>query len=296
MRFETRFLSPKGARIARSLLALALLAPLVGCDTISNLNPFEKEEKYTPEITPSVPAETIYNEGLGLLKKNEYDTAAKKFADLDKQYPFSVWSKKALILQTYAYYTGRNYEEAINSGKRYLTLHPSTPDAAYAAYMVGMSYYNQIPDVSRDQERTEKALLALQEVVTRWPNSEYASDAKYKIQVARDQLAGREMTVGRFYLQKRNYTAAINRFRTVVSSYQTTRQVEEALARLAECYLALGIVSEAQTAGAVLGHNFPDSQWYKDTYALLQTKGLEPREDGGSWMSKAMKAFRIGQS
>ncbi|GGH27418.1 outer membrane protein assembly factor BamD [Alsobacter metallidurans] len=296
MRFEIRFLSPQGARLARSLFALALILPMTACDTISNLNPFDKEEKYKPEITPSVPAETIYNQGLGLLQKNEYEGAAKKFADLDKQYPFSVWSKKALILQTYAYYTGRNYEEAITSGKRYLSLHPSTPDAAYAAYMVGMSYYNQIPDVSRDQERTEKALLALQEVVTRWPQSEYASDAKFKIQVAKDQLAGREMTVGRFYLKQKNYTAAINRFRTVVSTYQTTNQIEEALARLAECYLALGIVAEAQTAGAVLGHNFPESQWYKDTYALLQTRGLEPREDGGSWMSKAMRAFRIGQS
>lgn len=296
MRFEIRFLSPQGARLARSLFALALILPMTACDTISNLNPFDKEEKYKPEITPSVPAETIYNQGLGLLQKNEYDGAAKKFADLDKQYPFSVWSKKALILQTYAYYTGRNYEEAITAGKRYLSLHPSTPDAAYAAYMVGMSYYNQIPDVSRDQERTEKALLALQEVVTRWPQSEYASDAKFKIQVTKDQLAGREMTVGRFYLKQKNYTAAINRFRTVVSTYQTTNQIEEALARLAECYLALGIVAEAQTAGAVLGHNFPESQWYKDTYALLQTRGLEPREDGGSWMSKAMRAFRIGQS
>jgi outer membrane protein assembly factor BamD len=294
MRFQTRNISPKGARIARSLFALALILPMAACDTISNFNPFEKEEKYKPEITPSVPAETIYNEGLGLLQKNEFDSAAKKFSDLDKQYPFSVWSKKALILQTYAYYTGRNYEEAINSGKRYLTLHPSTPDAAYAAYMVGMSYYNQIPDVTRDQERTEKALLALQEVVTRWPQSEYASDAKFKIQVTKDQLAGREMTVGRYYLQKRNYTAAINRFRLVVSQYQTTNQIEEALARLAEAYMALGIVGEAQTAGAILGHNFPDSRWYKDTYALLQTKGLEPREDGGSWMSKAMRAFRIG--
>ena len=294
MRFEIRIPLPMGARVARSLFALALVVPMAACDTISNLNPFDKAEQYKPEITPSVPADTLYNEGLGLLQKNEYDAAAKKFSDLDKQYPFSTWSKKALILQTYAYYTSKNYDEAIVSGKRYLTLHPSTPDASYAAYMVGMSYYNQIPDVTRDQERTEKALLSLQEVVQRWPQSEYASDAKYKIQVTRDQLAGKEMTVGRFYLQKRNYTAAINRFRTVVSQYQTTNQVEEALARLSEAYLALGIVNEAQTAGAVLGHNFPDSRWYKDTYALLQTKGLEPREDAGSWISRAFKSFSLG--
>jgi outer membrane protein assembly factor BamD len=281
-------------RFGRPLAVLALLAPIAACDTISGLNPFDKPEVYKPEVTPSVPAEDLYNQGLGLLSKNDFDGAAKKFADLDKQYPFSVWSKRALILQTYAYYSGRNYEEAINSGKRFLTLNPAAPDAAYAAYMVGMSYSNQIPDVTRDQERTEKALLTLQEVVQRWPQSEYAVDAKAKIQVAKDQLAGREMTVGRYYLERRNYTAAINRFRTVVSQFQTTNQIEEALARLAEAYLALGVVSEAQTAGAVLGHNFPDSNWYKTTYALLQTKGLEPREDQGSWISRTMRSFGLG--
>lgn len=293
MRFADRSSPAAVSRFARCLLVLGLLVPVAACDTISSMNPFDKQDKYKPEIVPQVPADKLYNQGLALMEKGDYDSAAKKFGDLDKQYPYSEWSKKALILQTYAQYTGRSYDDAIGSGKRFLALHPSDPEAAYAAYMVAMSYYSMVPDVSRDQDRTEKAALALQEVVQRWPNSEYAQDARYKLNVVRDQLAGREMTVGRYYLKRRNYTAAINRFRNVISQFQTTNQIEEALARIAESYLALGIVNEAQTAGAVLGHNFPDSQWYKDTYTLLQSKGLEPREDQGSWISKAFKSVGL---
>jgi outer membrane protein assembly factor BamD len=157
--------------------------------------------------------------------------------------------------------------------------------------MLAMSNYNQIPDVTRDQDRAEKAMLALQELVDRYPKSEYVSDARRRIQVAKDQLAGKEMEVGRFYLQKRNYTAAINRFRDVVAKYQTTRHVEEALMRLTEAYVALGIVNEAQTAAAVLGHNFPDSSWYKDAHTLLRSGGLEPREDAGSWISRSFRGL-----
>lgn len=282
------------ARASRLAMVMALAVPIAACDTISNLNPFDKQEAYKPEIVPTVPAETLYNEGLAYLQREDFESASKRFASLDRQYPFSTWAKKALILQTYANYSARQYDDAIANGRRFLALNPASPDASYAAYMVAMSYYNQIPDVTRDQERAEKALVALQEVVQRWPQSEYASDAKFKINVVKDQLAGKEMAVGRFYLKKRNYTAAINRFRNVVSQYQTTNQVEEALARLAEAYLALGIVNEAQTAGAVLGHNFPDGQWYKDTYSLLQTKGLEPRENEGSWISRAFKSVGLG--
>ncbi len=180
--------------------------------------------------------------------------------------------------------------------RRYLQLHPATPDAPYAQYLLAISHFNQIPDVNRDQEKSERALLALQELVDRYPRSEYASDAKQKIQVARDQLAGKEMEIGRFYLQKRNYTGAVNRFRNVVAKYQTTRHVEEALQRLAEAYMAMGIVPEAQTAAAVLGHNFPDSPWYKDAYALLAKGGVAPYESTESWISKAFRGVpRVGQ-
>jgi outer membrane protein assembly factor BamD len=158
------------------------------------------------------------------------------------------------------------------------------------------SYYDQIPDITRDQEKSERAILALQELVQRYPTSEYVADARKKIQVASDQLAGKELEVGRFYLQKRNYAGAINRFRNVVSRYQTTRHVEEALERLTEAYMAMGIVSEAQTAAAVLGHNFPDSPWYKDAHALLTKGGVEPREDSQSWISKAFRGVpQVGQ-
>ena len=160
-------------------------------------------------------------------------------------------------MTAYSHFEGGNYRRRSTTSKRYLQLHPASKDAAYAQYMMAMSYYNQIPDVTRDQEQTERAVVALQELVDRYPKSEYVADARYKIQVAKDQLAGKEMEVGRYYLERRNYTAAINRFRDVVGKYQTTRHVEEALMRLTEAYMALGIVNEAQTAAAVLGHNFP---------------------------------------
>jgi outer membrane protein assembly factor BamD len=196
-----------------------------------------------------------------------------------------------LLMTAYAHFEGQNYEDAINASKRYLQLHPASTDAPYAQYIMAMSNYNQIPDVTRDQERALKALLALQELVDRYPKSEYVSDARKKIHVAKDQLAGKEMEVGRFYLQKRNYTAAINRFRDVVAKFQTTRHVEEALMRLTEAYMALGITGEAQTAAAVLGHNFPDSTWYRDAHVLLKSGGLEPREDAGSWISRSFRGL-----
>lgn len=284
-------------RFATSLFRAGLLvlamAPLAACDTVQNLNPFDRPEVYKPEIKQTLPAEQLYNEGLAFIDKKEYEGAAKRFNELDKAYPFSVWSQRALLMQTYANFEARNYDEAIATGKRYLGLHPASQQASYAAYLVANSYYNQIPDTSRDQERSEKALLAFQEVVERWPKSEYATDAKFKINVVKDQLAGREMQVGRYYLKKRNYPAAINRFRIVVAQFQTTNQIEEALARLTEAYLALGVIGEAETAAAVLGHNFPDSPWYKESYSLLQSRGLAPRESGDSWITKAFKSFSI---
>jgi outer membrane protein assembly factor BamD len=192
-------------------------------------------------------------------------------------------------MEAYANYEGGFYEESITASKRYLQSYPNTSDAAYAQYLMASSYYDQIPDITRDQEKSERAILSLQELIQRYPNSEYVADAKKKLQVASDQLAGKELEVGRFYLQKRNYAGAINRFRTVVSRYQTTRHVEEALERLTEAYMAMGIVNEAQTAAAVLGHNFPDSPWYKDAHALLTKGGVEPREDSQSWISKAFR-------
>ncbi len=274
---------------ARLVLLGATALPLAACESLSALNPFDRSETYKPEIVPEVPADTLYNDGLARLAKNEYSGAAKKFTEVDKQFPYSPWARKAMVLTAYAHHEAGEYDDAISAARRYVTLHPSGEDAAYAQYLMASSYYNQITDISRDQERTEKAIVALQELIERYPRSEYVADAKQKIQVARDQLAGKEMLIGKYYLEKRNYTGAINRYRDVVSRYQTTRHVEEALMRLTEAYMALGVVNEAQTAAAVLGHNFPDSPWYKDAYVLLQSRGLEPREDRGSWISRVFQ-------
>jgi outer membrane protein assembly factor BamD len=267
------------------LLALALLVvPLAGCSL------FNKDE-----IGPDEPAEKLYNEGVFLLnQKSEFKTAAKKFEEVERQHPYSDWARKSLILTAYARYEAREYDDAITAARRYVTLHPGSPDAAYAHFLIGSSYYDQIPDISRDQARAEKAVAALEEVVRKFPNTEYALGAKRKINMARDQMAGKEMMIGRYYIEKKNFTGAINRFKIVVTQYQTTRHVEEALMRLTEVYMALGVVAEAQTAAAVLGHNFPDSRWYADAYRLVKLGGLEPNEDKGSWISRAFKRVGVG--
>jgi outer membrane protein assembly factor BamD len=218
----------------------------------------------------------------------------KKFEEVDRQHPYSDWARKSLLMSAYASYEAGNYDECISSANRYISLHPGSADAAYAQYLIAASNFDQIPDVTRDQGRTEKAIAALEEVVRKYPTSEYANAAKKKMEVARDQLAGREMNVGRYYMERRDYTAAINRFKVVVTRYQTTRHVEEALARLTEAYMAIGIVGEAQTAAAVLGHNFPDSRWYKDAYNLVKSGGVEPSENQGSYISKAFRKLGLG--
>ncbi len=277
-------------RALSRLLALALLAmPLAGCDTFSGL--FSKSDEYLPDE----PADKLYNEGLYLLNsKRDSGAAAKKFDEVDRQHPYSEWARKALLMSAYAHYEIRNYDESISAARRYVTLHPSSPDAAYAQFLIASSHFDQIADISRDQDRTEKAVAALEEIVRKYPNTEYAVAARKKTEIARDQLAGKEMLVGRYYLDRRDFTAAINRFKIVVTRYQRTRHVEEALMRLTEAYMALGVAEEAQTSAAVLGHNFPDSRWYKDAYALVQSRGLEPTENRGSWISQAFRKLRVG--
>jgi len=269
-------------RALAGYLALAFaIAPLIGCSMLN---------KDTDDYVPDDPADKLYNEGLFLLNdKQDYKEAAKKFDEVDRQNPYSDWARKSLLMAAYANYQAEEYTDCINAAKRYVTLHPGSPDAAYAQYLIGSSYYDQILDVTRDQDRADKAINAFEEVVRKYPDSEYAASSKKKIDMARDQLAGKEMEVGRFYLQKRDFTGAINRFKVVVTQYQTTRHVEEALERLTEAYISIGIVTEAQTAAAVLGHNFPDSPWYQDAYKLVRSAGVEPNEDTGSWISRAFK-------
>ena len=269
------------ARVRR-LWFVDAVALLAGCTTSAEgtKDAFQDDE----------PAGNLYNEGLAYLNAGKLKDAGDRFNEVDRQHPYSELARKALIMSAFASYRRGRFDDTIQTASRYLTLYPGSPDAAYAQYLIGSSYFRQIPDVTRDQDTTKKALAALDEIVTRYPDSEYASDAKLKIIVAKDQLAGKEMQVGRYYLERREYIAAINRFKVVVSDYQDTRHVEEALERLVEANLAMGLASEAQTAAAVLGHNFPDSKWYKDAYALLQSGGLEPRENKGSWISQLFGA------
>jgi outer membrane protein assembly factor BamD len=286
--------SPRSGRRLRVLAACLALA--LGAATLAGCSLFGKDDDYVPDD----PADMIYNEGLYLLNnKQDYKEAAKKFDEVDRENPYSDWARKALLMSAYSYYQAEQYDDCVNSAERYVTLHPGSPDAAYAQYLIGASFYDQILDVSRDQARAQKAIDALQEVVRKYPTSEYALAAKKKIDMARDQLAGKEMDIGRFYLDKRDFIGAINRFKVVVTQYQTTRHVEEALMRLSEAYVSLGIMDEAQTAAAVLGHNFPDSPWYKDAYALVKNAGGEPTtENKGSWISRAFSklTFQSAQS
>lgn len=233
--------------------------------------------------------ETLYNQGLANIKAGRTSEAIRKFDAVDAQNPFSEWSRKALVMSTFTKYRAGRYADSIASGNRYMNLYPRTDDSAYVQYLIGLSHWKQISDVTQDQRASQRTIEAMQKVVDGYPDSEYIDDAQAKIRFARDQLAGKEMQIGRYYLERKEYLASIQRFRNVVETYPQTNQVEEALARLVESYYALGVVQEAQTAAAVLGHNYPDSQWYADSFKLLQTGGLQPRENSGSWISRAGK-------
>jgi len=241
----------------------------------------------------NTPPDVLYNDGLAAMQKGNTTDAIKKFEDLDRLHPYSELSRKAILLEAYTNFQKNAFTDAISASKRFITLYPKSDEVPYAYYIIAESYYKQMPDIARDQDMTQKALDAYNDLLTKFPNSKFSEDARQKAEAVRDQLAGKEMDVGRFYLQKREFLSAINRFRVVIAKYQTTRHVEEALSRLVECYYSLGVVPEAQTAAAVLGHNFPDSKWYKDSYALLQSGGYSPQEDQGSWISKAFRTIKV---
>jgi len=258
------------------LLALALALTLGACAS-------DEEEPYVEK-----PADQLYQEAQAALDAKEYKQAAKLFDEVERQHPYSQSATKAQMMAAFAHYQGMKYDDAIVALDRFIQLHPGNEQIAYAYYLKALSFYEQISDVRRDQKITRQALDALNEVVRRFPASEYARDAKLKIDLTNDHLAGKEMEVGRFYLRQGDYTAAIGRFRIVIEQYQTTTQVPEALHRLVECYLALGIQGEAREAAAVLGHNFPGSEWYQDTYALVGDVKLEPAAGAHkSWISRA---------
>jgi outer membrane protein assembly factor BamD len=231
------------------------------------------------------PVEELYNGALDAMQAGDYEEAARLFDEVERQHPYSEWASKAQLMAAYAFYQKNSYDEAVNALDRFIELHPGSPDVVYAYYLKAICYYEQIADVERDQKPTSDALNALEELVRRFPDSKYSRDAQLKIDLALDHLAGKHMEIGRFYQGRSEYLAAINRFRTVIDRYQTTTHVPEALHRLVECYLAMGIVDEAKATAAVLGHNFPGSEWYSDSYALLTGENLSPEASEGSWIS-----------
>ena len=275
-------------RMVRAALIVAFLGTgLAGCDTINSLTGKTADEAKEPEYIER-PVDRIYADAWKQIRNGNWVLAAKQFDEVERQHPYSIWARRAMLMSAYCYYHANHYDDAISTSDQYIALHPGSKEVAYAFYLKAISLYEQIVDIGRDQTSTEGALTALQDVVQRFPDSEYARDATLKIDLTLDHLAGKEMAVGRYYLYKGDYVGAINRFRTVVEQYQKTSQIAEALERLTEAYYALGVYNEAKTAAAVLGHNYPGSPWYKDAYELLQGRHLQPEIDQGSWISRIL--------
>ncbi|KFI24578.1 outer membrane protein assembly factor BamD [Paenirhodobacter enshiensis] len=262
--------------------SLVLLGILAGCGSKKSAEP--PMESFT--------AEQIYHRGeyeMETGNPRRPDEALKYFKGVQQVYPYSQWAKRALIMEAATEHRAKKYEDARSSAQEYLNLYPGDEDAAYAQYLLALTYYDQIDEVGRDQGLTFQALQALRDVIEKYPDSDYARSAMMKFDMAFDHLAAKEMEIGRYYLKRGNYTAAINRFRVVVEQYQTTTQTPEALERLVECYLALGLTDQAQTAGAILGHNFQSSPFYQDAYNRLKNRGLDPEAKGESWLSKVYR-------
>ncbi len=241
------------------------------------------------DVDAERPVDVLYNEAANFMTAGNFKRAASGFDDVERQHPYSPWAIKAQLMASYAYYKGQEYDQAVIAAERFIKLHPGHKDTPYAFYLSAISYYEQITDVGRDQKVTEYALHALSEVVQRYPATGYAGDARLKIDLALNHLAGKEMEIGRFYLKRHQFAAAINRFRIVIEKYQTTSHVPEALHRLVEAYVSLGVVSEATATQSVLSFNFPGSQWSADSYALLSGKDMTPVEDEDSWISRTWK-------
>jgi outer membrane protein assembly factor BamD len=278
-----------GGRSRKLLFGLVLASlALAGCSSNSKLNRGEVElEAYT--------AEQIFGRGEFELERNKPADAAKYFSEIERLYPYSDWAKRALIMQAYSYHGAQEYENSRSAAQRYIDFYPTSDDAAYAQYILALSYYDQVDDVGRDQGLTFQALQALRTVIERYPDSEYARSAILKFDLAFDHLAGKEMEVGRYYLRRDHYAASINRFRVVVEDFQTTSHTPEALHRLVEAYLSLGLTAEAQTAGAILGHNFQSSEWYERSYKLLTSKGLDLKSKGNNWLARVYRQMIKGE-
>ena len=240
-------------------------------------------------------AEEIFNSGEKEILRKRYGDAAEKFTEVERLYPYSDWAKRALIMQVYSFHKDQSYENVVSAANRFIEFHPNDKDVPYAYYLIGLSYYDQVLAIGRDQELAKEALRVFSLITKEYPESKYASSSQIRFNFLRDHLASKEMEVGRYYLKRSHYAPAINRFRGVIEEFSTTSQVPEALHRLVEAYLSLGLVNEAQTAGAILGYNYRSTEWYERTFALLSSKGLKPKSSGNSWLSKIYRQVVKGQ-
>jgi outer membrane protein assembly factor BamD len=267
-------------KLAGSIFAAVLALQLAACGSMWG----DKKE-----LSPDTPPDKLFAEANALLDKSEWTKAAERFEEVDRQHPYAQEARRSIVMAAFAYEKAGKSVEAVAAARRYIAMHPGTKEAALAQHIITSCYFDRINDPKRDQTDTKKAVTELETLIRRYPDSQYVETAKRRLKLSRDVLAGAEMDVARYYQKQGNFLAAVNRYKSVVTDYQSTAHVEEALMRLTECYLSLGIVNEAQTAAAVLGHNFPESKWYKESYALLKGGGLEPHEDSGSWISRTWK-------
>lgn len=271
-------------RIAALLLLPVILLPVAGCAG-------NKVKADTAYVARDV--NTLYSEAKKRLDRGRYEEAAVFFDEVERQHPYSVWARRAQLMSAFSYYMAQKYPEAVSSAQRFLTIHPGNKDAPYANYLIAMSYYQQIEDVTRDQKITQQASDSFNELIRRYPQSRYATDARLKLDLINDHLAGKEMEIGRFYLTRGQHLAAINRFRNVIEepNYQRSSHVPEALHRLVEAYLSVGMTEEAQRMAAILGHNYPGSAWYERSYALMTGQGVQPvsgeEAERRGWFSRA---------
>ena len=265
---------------------LVVLGPLVGCSNTAEVGS-DEIENYS--------AKQIFDRAEFEMARSKPMDAIAFFSDVERLYPYSEWAKRSVIMQAFANHKAKQYEEARDAAERYIEYYPSDEDSAYAQYIIALSYYDQIEDVGRDQQVTAKALEAFKTLMVNYPNSEYVKAAELKFDLAFDHLAGKEMEVGRYYLKRQQFPAAINRFRIVVEEYQTSSYTAEALHRLVEAYLSMGLVEEAQSAGAILGYNYQATAWYQRTYSLLKNENLSPAAKGTGWLRKSHRQVLKGR-
>ncbi len=286
--FRVAAARPAFRRKAAMVVAVGSLIVLSACSMFSSGDTDNGDDSDTKYVER--PVEQIYADAWKAIRGRSWEHAAKQFDEVERQHPYSIWARRAMLMSAFCYYQANKYSDAINAADQFIQLHPGSQEVAYAFYLKAMSLYEQIVDVGRDQTNTEQALTALQDVVQRFPNTEYARDALLKIDLTQDHLAGKEMSVGRYYLRHGDYIGAINRFRVVVERYQRTPQIAEALERLTEAYYAMGVYDEAKTAAAVLGANYPGSPWYQDSYDLLTTHNMRPEINPESWIARLFKS------